>query len=355
MALPGRKRGAFEAPFHGYPRERPSTAIGIIDGVNPDDRTVDVSYLGMSGGAERVDIWADDGGFSLPKPGTMVMLVFDDRLRPHVMGYREIGWKNRMGTGQVPPISHGEKVYQSKEFGQRMYFRSDGVLEIMAAGEEGIEIKPTRRLRAYSSQLVELFANTSRMALGVVRRATGLAPTLDEDTVIPDPTQGGQPHREFNVDVAFAPGPPPLSATGRAFRIVGGTGVIDDMGKPEISSSGFPLRFVLEILANAGGGSVPLSSFTMDAGGNINISAQLEAQINAVLVSITAARVEVKAANIVLGLLPQDVALFANRFLTLYAMHFHPAPQAPAGVLPTGTPIPPIPSPLVTSQIVQLG
>lgn len=349
-----RKKGPFEAPFHNSPRSRPTCLTAVVDGVNPD-RSLRVSYLGQESGPSQIAIWGDFGNCALPVTNTLTLVVIDDAGRGHAIGFREAGWPNREGTGQVPPVKIGEMIWQSKETGQRLNFRQDGGLELMTAGEEGIEIRPTRRFRIQRTPLFEVFAGAVRMSLGVVRRATGISVTLDEDNVIPT-IPGGPPHREFCVDIGYVPQPPPSSPLLRAFRLIGGTGVIDDNGVPELGTfAKLPLRFVLEVLAPGVASVLPLSVIQVDEVGNFSLSTSAVMQLeSAIMTRILAPVVQIKAGAILLGSVPLDFAMLAYRFLLFFAQHIHLAPQAPAGILPTTPPVVPIPGPFVASGTVAL-
>lgn len=348
-----RKQGPFESPYGNSPRSRPSFLTAVVDGIDPDKRSLRVSYLGQESGPAEVAMWGDFGGCALPVPNTLVFIAIDDAGRGHAIGCRENGWPQRLENNQVPPIKSGEQVWQSKEFGQRMFFRQDGGLELMTNGEEGIEIKPTRRFRIQRSPLFEVLSGAVRMSLGVVRRATGISLTLDEDNVIPT-VPGGPPHREFCVDIGYLPQPPPASPLQRAFRFIGGTGVIDDNGAPELGSfAKLPLRFVLEVLAPGVSSVLPLSAIQVDAVGNFSLSSAAVTQFeSAIMTRIMAPVVQIKAGAILLGSYPLDVAMMAYRFLLFFSQHIHLAAQAPAGILPTTPPVVPIPGPFVAAERV---
>lgn len=350
----GRSRSSYEAPFHGNPKDASRIRVARVDGVDPTNRTVAVSWRGRNSGPPvDVPIWSDTGSYDLPKPGELTLIVFDDAARPFAVAFRDDAYFDRRETkGFLPPNNHGEKLLYSKEFGQRLWFKDDGNLELAVSTDEGIEIQPTRRLRAKHDQLVELIVGATRFALGVVRRAMGVAPTLDQDVVISDP--GGSPHREFCVDVQYQVTSDPPSTVQRAFRMIGGTGVFDDQGRP-ILSDGVPLRFLLEVLPTVGGGAIKLASFTVDMKGSVSITSafQLFVQANQ-KVNVTAPMVELWANQIFLGMVPRDVALLGQAFLLAYSTHIHIAPQLPAGSLPTSVPLPPIPSAAVLSTTVHL-
>lgn len=355
MAFAGRKKTPYEKPGGGFPRpggERTTRIFrGEVTGVFPDERTVECSWSGRRGSPERIPLFSDVGDYSLPKPGDIVLIVVDSADQPYVIAFRDLSYPDRVKTGQLPPVTHGERMWFSKEFRQRLYFREDGSLQLFSPGDEGFEVLPTRRVRVRAPQLFETLSNAGKLLYGVVRRPTGLSPTTDEDEVITNPPKvpGATPHKEFYVDVNYEVMPPPLASGGKAGRFVFGTGVIDDSGVPRFSTLGAPLRAALEIM-NLGG--IPLASFQIDAAGNVMLNANAIAQFKSMLQIVVAPVTWVRSQSILLGTAPNDVALLSMRFLAFYNLHQHLVPQLPAGTTLSTPPLPRIPEPMVTSRTV---
>jgi len=358
-----RTETAYEKPFGGFPKMKAASPGDLrvveratVRGVDTKTRTVRVEWNNHLGTGTDLKIWSDVGNYSLPESGDVVICVIDGAKQPMVIGFCELNFDERLDGFQIPEALHGERLWTAKRFGQRLHFRNDGSVQLLTNRDEGFEVIPTQRVRALAPDLWEVMSNAGRMMLGVVRRypKTGIPLIPAPDEPVTNILNPGFNHNEFTINVPFIPVPPPGTEVSRAARISLGTGVIDDRGVIEASKSlGDTLRGVLEIFPLVGGLS-PIAYVHMTETGQMELGAKVLVRViatNAELIGTAIA--SVKAPLVEIGANPSESPILGNAFLAAYNSHTHIVPQAPAGVLPSSTPVTPAP-PTVLSQTIKI-
>lgn len=125
----------------------PSFFLGVVDSVNTATHTVDVQPYGMIEPLKDVPILTDPYNISLPKQDDIVVVIFDNRLRPMVIGFypKFIRDGSDPSVGKFYSMQPGDIIINSSSpIGGRLMMLQTGMMKFVSARHgQGIEIDPS--------------------------------------------------------------------------------------------------------------------------------------------------------------------------------------------------------------------
>jgi hypothetical protein len=125
----------------------PSFFLGVIQSVNTVSHTVDILPYGMVEALKDVPIMTDPSNITLPEEDDIAIVIFDNRLRPMVIGFYQkfIRDGSDPSVGQFYSMQPGDIIINStSDIGGRLMMLQTGVIKLVSARQgQGIEIDPS--------------------------------------------------------------------------------------------------------------------------------------------------------------------------------------------------------------------
>lgn len=248
--------------------------IGIVKSVVPEDRVIDVNYLGSDRGKQGVIIVTDPGSYSCPRVGDAVLILETDPYA-YCIGKIEYNYAQKI-AGEYPikmtdKDKEAEKVTLPKakkvEGGETwigsvikkawFYIANSGNFSVMNGLNDGLKYFAQSRFLRLAGGVVNLVGSGAYIAFGSVMRdipLQGKTPIPGDIPTIPS-VEGLINLLYNNIKLA-------------RFHI----GHVMDtvLGVAEISSFASRLRCLIEVANPAG---IPIAVLKMDEAGNIELSA----------------------------------------------------------------------------------
>jgi hypothetical protein len=288
-----------------------------ITGVNVDNRTLDIAWIGHPGGVRSVKIVSDAGDFSMPKTGE-VGLVIQHETQAYFLGKIEYGYKQKIDR-QVYDPNNEKIVYPAKRVSEGEVCTASPLndlwLSMANSGDFGFSNGVINGLRYYASReklqlkgkLLALLGNGITAKLGsVLRDVTGMDDPVAEVPLFPA--------IEALIDLIFM--------QVRLARLHIGH-VKNNKGIDERSTFGGKLRAVLETAAGLPGNPVMSASLKFDDSGNIELTSLL-------------GKIAINSSNaigsiLLGGLAAAQKAVFGDALLLWLNTHTHPTLVGPSG------------------------
>lgn len=352
----------------------PSFFLGVIQSVNTVSHTVDILPYGMVEALKDVPIMTDPSNITLPEEQDIAIVIFDNRLRPMVIGFYQAFIRDGSdpSVGQYYSMQPGDIIINStSDIGGRLMMLQTGVMKFVSARHgQGIEIDPssgTFVTRSSSEKdvcngaverlgwirrknVVNLFDVTSLLDLDSLESVIQKVGTISAPGAIVFDTPGGIEMYEKKTEIKV-----PGSQTANNPQGVNlieetlGTGVIpnDPVGQAYTetmsSQSGLPLR--KKTVYYDPTGTTELLTEEIDAQGNLKIFMSASA-LAGIEMTTTAGTVKLNGTLINLNGSGDSVVL-GSLLSTFFNSHTHlyapgpgtPVPTAPPTVLmtPAGT------------------
>lgn len=119
----------------------PSFLTGSITQVHAKNHSVDIQCYRFAEDLVSVPLFRNPSGRDLPQIGDIAVVIFDNRMRPIVIGFYPKFIENATETHEVYPLQEGEILLQSN-FGGRLMMLQTGVMRFSNWLDQGLEIDP---------------------------------------------------------------------------------------------------------------------------------------------------------------------------------------------------------------------
>ncbi len=152
----------------------PSFFLGVVQTVNTDEHTVDILPFGLVEQLSSVPIMSDPSNISLPQKDDIAIVIFDNRMRPMVIGFYQKYIRDgsnldpsNPNAGQYYSMQPGDIIINStSKIGGRLMMLQTGVIKLVSARHgQGIEIDPS------SGTYIIRSSSMKDIAHGVVERS----------------------------------------------------------------------------------------------------------------------------------------------------------------------------------------
>lgn len=364
----------------------PSFLTGSITQVHTKNHSVDIQCYRFAEDLVSVPLFRNPSGRDLPHIGDIAIVIFDNRLRPVVIGFYPKFIENAIETHEVYPLQEGEILLQSN-FGGRLMMLQTGVMRFSNWLDQGLEIDPKAGatfLRSPSKKdtfhgviersgwirrknVVSVFGAGNVFELDSLESVVQKIGSISASGSIVTDTAGGIEMFEKRTEIKVPGSQTVATPNGiNLFEETIGTGVIPNSPSGVAytetlsSQSGLPLR--KKTIYNDPTGTTPVLTEEIDCQGNVHLfisstaasGIQVDALVNTILnfmnLTVTATgNINLNGTLINLNGGADNVVL-ATLLSTFFNLHTHTS-AAPS--VPTSTPIIPMTSVAVSSATVK--
>jgi len=307
-----------------------------ITGIDSDNRTIDVKWIGTIGDAKKVKLVLDSGNFSLPRIGD-TGLVIQESGQAYFLGKIEYAYKKKVDGTAIDPETESKllskRVIEGEIYIANLLKRtwlslsSGGDIGLLNGFNEGLRYYFTGRILKLAGMVTQIVGNGVTYKLGSVMRDA----TIKKNVIAQEAPL--VPAIEACLELLFQQVKIARLHLGHIKSRVTDVGV----GIDEFSTFGGRLRAILEVAA----GPVTIAALKMDELGNIELTSSLAGKIS----------IDTTAVKSILfgGLAAVHRALLGEPFLAHYKAHKHFTPVGPSGTM-----VVPLVDETVLSQKVKL-